>query len=42
MQNRTNSIEELLEEFDLEVWFDDQGIDYNVKHGRSGEQLNLK
>lgn len=43
MNRRTNnSIDELLEEFDLEVWLDDQGVDYNVKHGRSGEQLNLK
>lgn len=42
MSRRMGSIDELLEDFDLEVWLDDNGVDYNVKHGRSGEQLNLK
>lgn len=38
----SNGIEELLEDFDLEVFLDDNGIEYSVKHGNSGEQLNLK
>lgn len=37
-----DELQELIERFDLELWLDEEGIDYSVKAGSSGEQLNIK
>lgn len=37
-----SDLSEQLEQFDFEQWLDDEGIDYSIKAGTSGEQINIK
>lgn len=41
-RNNDQEFAELLEQFDLEEWLDDEGVDYTIKAGSSGEQINIK
>lgn len=38
----TADLTEMQEELDMEMWLDDQAVDYNITPGNSGEQINLK
>ncbi len=42
MRQRVENLNELIEDFDFEAWLDTEAIEYAIKPGRSGEQLNLK
>ncbi|MDL2284428.1 hypothetical protein LJC19_04725 [Oxalobacter sp. OttesenSCG-928-P03] len=42
MKHNHDDLEELLEKIDIESYLDREGIDYKVRSGRSGTQLNLK
>ncbi len=42
MTARSERIEELLDAVDMELWLDDQGIDYKPTSGSSGPQFNIR
>ena len=38
----SEELQELIDKFDLELWLDDEGVDYSLTSGSSGEQINIK
>lgn len=36
-----SELQDLIERFDLEQWLDDEGVEYNLTSGQSGEQINV-